>query len=233
MLICSCSNDTGCVENFSNDTETNIIPAEPNKTTLYYSSFDDFYKELSNDDYCNKFNECGKHFNSLLRMSCNNSDCLYEPAYNGERVELKSLNENIIVLFSQEKFNLPWIWYFCETGEKKFVIEICYLDDVDEIEISDDASYSDISQCLSPSYATAKTFNEKDRKVYKSIIEKNIILFDNSEVTASVFDYNEENYWHRINYRFRYKNILVSVWNWDAESYDSINDDFMSALSFI
>ena len=138
MLICSCSNDTGCVENFSNDTETNIIPAEPNKTTLYYSSFDDFYKELSNDDYCNKFNECGKHFNSLLRMSCNNSDCLYEPAYNGERVELKSLNENIIVLFSQEKFNLPWIWYFCETGEKKFVIEICYLDDVDEIEIVND-----------------------------------------------------------------------------------------------
>ena len=50
MLICSCSNDTGCVENFSNDTETNIIPAEPNKTTLYYSSFDDFYKELSNDE---------------------------------------------------------------------------------------------------------------------------------------------------------------------------------------
>lgn len=183
----------------------NVLPSEG--TTLKFESYEDLYEAM--------------HEKTVI----------YYPAYKGEKVQIKSHKGNRVLWRPSEKFGLPWILYYCDIEGHDIVFEICHLDSVGDSSIGDKASYSEISAVLAPSYPLANTFSEEHKKAYKSIIEKEITLAA-VKTSATIFDYNEENYWHRINYRFRYKDLLISVWNIGADDYDFVNEEFLAGLSF-
>ena len=212
---------------------TMAIPGCESTKVLNYSSFDElrgkFFSENSQLDFGLEY---GKYFDVLIEKSKIGDLRMYIPEYCGNTVNLSEANGNIICVFSQEKFNLPWIWYYCSINDVRIVFEICYLDVLESEFTEDNISYGKLSEILSPAYTTASSFGDNDKETYNYVIEKDITLYNGKTVAATVYDYNENNYWHRLNYRFIYDNIVVSVWNCDESGYEFFNDAFISSLSF-
>lgn len=216
-----------------------IIPEAPHTSPLRFTSYDEMYKTLGSRETCEKYLSDSRYnacFLALLKGANSKDGYLVEPYYKEERANLKREDGSLIVLFTQEKFNLPWTWYYCDLDGNDVVIEVCCLDVIDDavegVEIKKDASYADISEKLAPLYDTARNFTDERREVLRSVVERDLTLADGTQTTATVYDYNEENYWHRKTYRFRYGNLLVCVWNYSDDGYDFINDNLVCSLSF-
>lgn len=241
VVLCACKSSNSSI---NNDSTTDSIQAAEELTmaipqcdyhpTFHLGSYDEMVEAFDNAEFYKDLYEeerYGKSFKNLCDSMKSGQLELMVPAYKGEIVTIKALNDNKVVLFSQEKFNLPWIWYYCEIEGHNIVLEVCYLDVFDAPHIADEMSYSEISNLLAPLYPTAN--NSADKSSYKSITEKDLELNNFGKTQATIFDYNEDE--NRINYRFRYDNMLVSIWNWgnDNDEYAYINDDFVSNVSFV
>lgn len=233
IIIILFSSQTACTKKDIGASINDPLINDPNNVTLRFDSYEDLYESLrskKNDD--NNTGDYSSCFLNLLNDFCDGNVPLYCPIYNGEVVQLKNTNGNTILLRSSEKFNCPWMLFYSSINGNDVVFEICYLNSMENPDISEESTYSDISLLLAPLYPVAHTFSEENLNAYKSITEQDILFCNGTSTVATVYDYNDTNYWHRINYRFRYNDIIVSVWNSSSESYDFLNEDFIKCLSF-
>lgn len=220
IILTSCNN---------NDRKTEIKSNNYSEPFFSFSSYEMIYRDVFSEggrqilDKYHSLNGNSEHFEKMIACINSGEIEMRVPQYQDKEVNLS----RDIVLFSSEKFDLPWVWYYCELGGSKFVFEVCYLNVLDKSFEND--TYSDISKMLNSQYPTADLF---DKKVYKTVYEEEITLDENYKTLSVVLDYSDDFFENRKNYRFRYNNLIVSVWNFDDDGYEKLNASLFEDISF-
>ena len=127
------------------------------------------------------------------------------PKLNGDVIELRNMdNYAQISLFTQELYNLPWIWYHCQySGDTNLSISITDLSVVENLNVSETHKISDIVRKLAPDAPNVD--NYENFSGYKSISETEIQLYDR-QVSALYYELNNDD---RIMVAFVYDDMYV------------------------
>lgn len=170
--------------------------------------------------------EYGPYFRSYAESLADGTARIMAPSVDGSICDLTSERDEPIIMFTKEKFNLPWIWYYCSLEGNEIVIEVCDLNAVLPEALLYAQSYSEVSKLLAPKYATADDDPAEYAYAFVSVEEREIVLNSGERVMATVFRYKQEVYPGRVCYRFLTNGMIVSAWNWTEE--DHIDDAFFA-----
>lgn len=212
-----------------------IVDEPPANAAFYYESYDDINNAFLNresDGYmkleeCITSRDCGRYFNAFVNACREGNAKVPSPVVNGKEVELLDEEYHQIVLFTSEKFNLPWIWYYCESDGAEFTVELCPLGTLIP-EAAQAESYAKASKLLAPQYPTADTDPAEYAETFKTISEKDVILANGDTVRATVFVYRESVFPNRECWRFLTDGTIVSVWNINGEM--KFDDEFWAGF---
>ncbi len=178
------------------------------------------------------YDDLGPCFRNLFRILRDGTAPLLVPAYRGQIMPLKVSNGYAVILFSEEKFNLPWVWYNCEVSGAELVVELCNLRVIEDKTFPPSQTYADISRYLASLYPTAGHLTKEHLEVYSTVFEETIRLGDET-VEATVLKNKSEEV-GRETYLFRYgEDWLVSVWNRNKGEYTLFTDEFWADFSLI
>lgn len=127
------------------------------------------------------------------------------PMLNGAVIELRNMdNYAQISLFTQELYNLPWIWYHCQySGDTNLSISITDLSIVENLNVGETHKFSDVVRKLAPDAPNVD--NYENFSGYKIISETEIQLYDR-QVSALYYELNNDD---RIMVAFVYDDMYV------------------------
>ena len=117
------------------------------------------------------------------------------PTINGEPAPLRNKDGfSSITFFASELYNLPWTWYDCKVGEYDLRINISYLDALDNEQLREAVSYTDVLDIIAPDAPSPS--NYQDYESYKSIYEKDMTLYNGKTVKAMICELKESSNVH-------------------------------------
>ena len=214
--------------------EFNGVEEPPTYETFFYENYLGLFRTLCDKDSAEHAEmaelcaavDIGPYFRSYAESLADGTARILAPTVDGSIFELTNEREEPIVVFTKEKFNLPWIWYFCSLEGNEIVIEVCDLNAVLPEALLYAQSYSEVSKLLAPKYATADTDPKEYADTFVSVEEREITLNNGEKVMATVFRYKQEVYPGRVCYRFLTNGVIVSAWNWTED--DHIDDAFFT-----
>ncbi len=197
-LLCSChtasiSNNEGTeayTYNFDSYNSLHTVFADPSSAESIQISAE---KSLYSKEYSDFID---------LMMS---DGTMVVPKLNGDVIELRNMdNYAQISLFTQELYNLPWIWYHCQYGgDTNLSISITDLSIVENLNVGETHKFSDIVRKLAPDAPNVD--NYENFSGYKKISETEIQLYDR-QVSALYYELNNDD---RVMIAFVYDGVYV------------------------
>ena len=214
-------------EETSNDMD--IILNEPplDERTYAFSSYDELLSVMGTM----------KESTNILKSEIQNFGLTYQTtvsAFETEKVsvvlpcaddspfELRDIDGFMpITLFTNELYNLPWIWYNCQYNGYDFRVQISYVDILNNPQIDHSKSYLEILSVIAPSAPSPDNYTEFSS--YKTIYEQEISLKDRS-VIALISEINNSD---NVYINFHIDGVLVILYG----NHNLFTDEFLSSFN--
>ena len=146
-------------------------------------------------------NGYGKRYTAMLDGFRSGTLVLSVPHSGGEPCRLTGHAEwQKITLLTDETFNLPWIWYYCDFDGKPIVVSVSYTAVLDPSLTEGCTTFRELAQRLNPESA------KRDSTV--------TVTFMGEPVEASVFARKDS----RTYYRLLWNGMILSVWGYEADT---------------
>ena len=148
---------------------TGWIPGEDQP--YHYNSYDELINSLDNADSEIRLDKekWGVRFSKFI-------DVLYErksvPLMNKQML---SFGKDDIIIFPDDSYKLPWIWYRCYYNDQPMIIHITYPDAILDKDFSCFESTSSVLKEIWSSAPNIHNFDDK-KDAYKNIYEKDLII---------------------------------------------------------
>lgn len=168
-----------------------ILPSPPEYSSYEYESYSDVYKALT-DSLDPQFiklrleqENCGELYQQTLSAFASGEIKVALPQINGENISLRN-NEGFssVVWFTNELYNLPWLWYHCLVNEQYLTVNIAYLNVIDRTELDSAKTYYQVLKMIAPNAPSPDNYKQYEN--YKNIYEKEITLKTGEKVTAMI-----------------------------------------------
>ena len=210
-------------------TKPALIPNNPttpttpplSNATFNFDSYDELYSWLRspiNED----IDIYDKQFKAFKQSMENASAPMLIPMLYGVPAEIKGTCEwQKIYVFTDEQYNLSWIWYYCNYNGRCVVVGISYLDYLSEIGI---AIPKDIKTFMQGIGSTFPNPENKDKYSNYNDIYYDTLTTADGNTDAVIYDFKEE----RTHYRFITDGCLLSVWDYNN---GTLGEDFWSEFS--
>lgn len=210
-------------------TKPALIPNNPttpttpplSNATFNFGSYDELYSWLRspiNED----IDIYDKQFKAFKQSMENASAPMLIPMIDGVPAEIKGTCEwQKIYVFTDEQYNLPWIWYYCNYNGRCVVVGISYLDYLSEIGI---AIPKDIKTFMQGIGSTFPNPENKDKYSNYNDIYYDTLTTADGNTDAVFYDFKEG----RTHYRFITEGCLLSVWDYNN---GTLGEDFWSEFS--
>ena len=206
-----------------------ILPSPPEYYSYDYESYDDIYGALTNS-FSPKYiqlrleqNNCSELYQQTLSDFASGEIQVALPQINGENINLRNREGfSNITLFTNELYNLPWIWYHCLVNQQNLTVSIAYLNVLDRAELDSATSYYEVLKIISPNAPSPD--NYKKSASYKIIYEKEITLGNGKTATAMIYELKTD---PRIYICLYWDGLLVKLCGDEA----LLTEDFLQTFS--
>ena len=168
-----------------------ILPSPPEYSSYDYESYEDIHAALANplasqfEQLRTEQGNCGELYQQTLSDFASGEIKVAVPQINGENINLRNQEGfSNITWFTNELYNLPWLWYHCLVDEKELTVSIAYLNVLDRSELDSAMSYYEVLKMISPNSPLPD--NYKKFASYKNIYETDITLGNGTKATAMI-----------------------------------------------
>ena len=202
---------------FNNNEEQKILATPPMYDTYDCKSYGELYEWLCSDNDEN-IERYGKQYLTFKKAMESGKVPLMIPAFNGTPAEIKGAADwQNIMIFTNELYNLPWIWYYCNYNGRCIVVGISYLDYLSQLGIIVPQNVNSFVESIEKNTPNPSN-KEKYLDIYNDIYYGTLTTA-NGEVKTAVYDFKEG----RTHYRFITNGCILSVWDYSGEK---IEDEF-------
>ena len=170
--------------------EQTLILNEPMASKTYsYGAYEKLYWELTAPYEENPLvleqEEFGDAYHDMLMAMAYGKTELYVPQVNEINLPLSSDGGAEITLFTNELYNLPWIWYKCLLGEKyEITVKLSYITSIGLNDAYSMTDFCKVQKIIAPDAPSPDNYEEY--KVYSTIYQQELQLGDGSAVMAMV-----------------------------------------------
>ena len=168
-----------------------ILPSPPEYSSYDYESYNDIHAALTNplapqfEQLRTEQKNCGELYQQTLSDFASGEIKVAVPQIGGENIDLRNQDGfSNVTWFTNELYNLPWLWYHCLINEQDLTVSIAYLSVLDRTELNSATSYYQVLKMISPNSPSPD--NYKKSASYKNIYEKEITLGNGETVTAMI-----------------------------------------------
>jgi len=168
-----------------------ILPSPPEYSAYVYESYNDIHAALTNplapqfEQLRTEQKNCGELYQQTLSDFASGEIKVAVPQIGGENIDLRNQEGfSNVTWFTNELYNLPWLWYHCLINEQDLTVSIAYLSVLDRTELNSATSYYQVLKMISPNSPSPD--NYKKSASYKNIYEKEITLGNGETVTAMI-----------------------------------------------
>ena len=168
-----------------------ILPSPPEYSSYDYESYNDIHAALTNplapqfEQLRTEQKNCGELYQQTLSDFALGEIKVAVPQIGGKNIDLRDQEGfSNVTWFTNELYNLPWLWYHCLINEQDLTVSIAYLSVLDRTELNSATSYYQVLKMISPNSPSPD--NYKKSASYKNIYEKEITLGNGETVTAMI-----------------------------------------------
>ena len=168
-----------------------ILPSPPEYSSYDYKSYNDIHAALTNPlapqfkQLRTEQKNCGELYQQTLSDFASGEIKVAVPQIGGKNIDLRNQEGfSNVTWFTNELYNLPWLWYHCLINEQDLTVSIAYLSVLDRTELNSATSYYQVLKMISPNSPSPD--NYKKSASYKNIYEKEITLGNGETVTAMI-----------------------------------------------
>ena len=168
-----------------------ILPSPPEYSSYDYESYNDIHAALTNplapqfEQLRTEQKNCGELYQQTLSDFASGEIKVAVPQIGGKNIDLRNQEGfSNVTWFTNELYNLPWLWYHCLINEQDLTVSIAYLSVLDRTELNSATSYYQVLKMISPNSPSPD--NYKKSASYKNIYEKEITLGNGETVTAMI-----------------------------------------------
>jgi len=144
-----------------------------------------------------------------------------------DRSNILQTNENDprkIILFANEQYGKPWIWYYCTVDGIELIIKTMYIDDASLLKEIQSNDISWLRRQLVPNAANEDNYESS------KLFEKIELIETEYENGISKILVSKERDFPRRHYEFIYNNVLISV---QSDEIDLFDTDVLAKLTFV